>query len=512
MNQILVKYKDKIIDFLVLLFFSIFVYSVLITNGLVNNYDGIWEGNFHIAGDWELSIGRWFWYYLSKLRFGIAIDPVISIISLSIFVIGFLILADLMGAKERLLIYVAGAAFICTPLVCIDLSYRYMSPTFATAFLLSVLCVYISLKVKSIYVAIPVAGLVLSLSLGSYQAYLGVACVIVLAYLIRLLFSEESVKTCLLTILRPVVSIILGGILYIILLNIHLAKNHVEMAGYKGASNYSLLYMLKSFPKTFGGMYQVFHYSLNEAICRFNRLGKFYITYIMVAMFAALLIYFIVKLIKKDILKIVLIIASFLLLPVAAFAVRFITVDADVSIQMTAGFFLIIPALLFALPFSFEKPVREKVIVWVCAVMVMIFAYGGFYQVQTDQAAMYEGKQSTLTIANAFIQKTIDLDLCDSQYTYCIIGSPIGSQLYYVDEATYGANIYSVFGAWWADYFSEMSWDGVLHSYMGLNLNLVNEAQYNMIIQSEAAKDMPVFPQEGSVEVINDIVVIKVSE
>lgn len=512
MNQIFSKYKDKILDFFVLLIFSIFVYSELMVNQLVNNYDGIWEGTFHIAGNWELSIGRWFWYYLSKLRFGIAADPVVSIISLALFVLGIMLLEDLMEVKDRLIIYVAGAAFICTPLVCMDLSYRFMSPTFATAFFLAVLGVYISIKMKSIFIAVPLAGLVISLSLGSYQAYLGVSCVIALTYFIKLLYTDEKVKNILITMIRPVLSIILGGILYIVLLNYHLKKNGVIMSDYMGASSYTLGSTLKNFPVSFRGMYQIFHFSMNDALYKVNRLGKFHINYIIMGLFAALLIFFFVKITKKNFVKILLVVVTFLLLPPAMFAVKFITVGANVSLQMTGGFFVTIPALLCALPLSFDKTKLEKVVAYVATAVIVVFVYGGFYQVQAEQSAMYEGRRAVESITDAAIDKLIDEDLFDPAYTYCFYGTPTTSDLYWVDSSISNANVYAIFGAWWPDYSTQSSWEGFIHNYMNLNLTIVDQNQYNMIATSEELAEMPRFPEEGSIKVINDIVVVKIGQ
>lgn len=512
MNQIIDKNKKYIIDYLVLLALSIFTYSTLMANQLVNNFDGVWEGNFHIADTWELSIGRWFWYYLSKLRFGVALDPAISIISLSLFVLGIMFFINLMEVKDRLVIYAAGAAFVCTPLVCIDLSYRYMSPTFATAFLLAVVSMWLSVRVKKLWIAVPVSGLVLSLSLGSYQAYLGVACVIALAYFIKLLMGKESLTECLKKMLAPVLGIVLGGVLYVAFLNLHLRMKDVELSNYMGASEITLKSFIVNFPKSFMGMYQILEFSLKEVLFRFNRLQKFHICLIISAVFVAVLAFYFIKSEKKRIEKAVFVIISLLLMPPAAFAVKFITVEADVSLQMTAGFFMIIPAVLCALPISFEKTKLEKWIAIVTSALVLFFAYGGFYQVQADQSAMYEGKQSVLAITDAIIDKTIDLDYFNPDYSYCFLGSASESRLYNIDLAAYGANRYAVFGAFWGEYGGERSWAGVIHDMKSLNLPIVSYNEYMETVAKEEVWKMPAFPEDGSILLIDDVVVIKVSD
>ena len=45
-----------------------------------------------------------------------------------------------------------------------------------------------------------------------------------------------------------------------------------------------------------------------------------------------------------------------------------------------------------------------------------------------------------------------------------------------------------------------------------MNMNLCSEAQYDALRGSEAVKQMPVFPKEGSIREIDGIIVVKVSE
>ena len=44
--------------FFVMLGFAVMVYFPLISQRLVNTFDGLWNGSWFIGGFWELSIGR----------------------------------------------------------------------------------------------------------------------------------------------------------------------------------------------------------------------------------------------------------------------------------------------------------------------------------------------------------------------------------------------------------------------------------------------------------------------
>lgn len=83
MKKVNIKYQD----FILLFFGSVIIYSELMINQLTNDYDGLWEGAFHNAGIWELSLGRWFWQYISRARFGTSADPYTSLITLVIMVV-----------------------------------------------------------------------------------------------------------------------------------------------------------------------------------------------------------------------------------------------------------------------------------------------------------------------------------------------------------------------------------------------------------------------------------------
>lgn len=126
--------------------FSILLYSILITNQLTNHYDGLWSGNYALSGTWELSIGRWFWLYIDRLRIGISSEPLTSCLALFLIIIGNILIFDIFGQIGKKTGYLAGMIIMSSTTVCNYLSYRYMSPTFGASFLLSILVAWILVK------------------------------------------------------------------------------------------------------------------------------------------------------------------------------------------------------------------------------------------------------------------------------------------------------------------------------------------------------------------------------
>ena len=53
---------------------------------------------------------------------------------------------------------------------------------------------------------------------------------------------------------------------------------------------------------------------------------------------------------------------------------------------------------------------------------------------------------------------------------------------------------------------------GFFDKYLGIKIKICTRDEYNKIVNSEEFKNMPIYPNNGSIKIINDIIVIKVSE
>ena len=61
---------------------------------------------------------------------------------------------------------------------------------------------------------------------------------------------------------------------------------------------------------------------------------------------------------------------------------------------------------------------------------------------------------------------------------------------------------------WWGN---QESWKKMIYEYIGANLNIVNQSDYPEIIESEEYKQMGNYPEEESIKIIDNVLVIKIS-
>ena len=132
-----------------------------------------------------------------------------------------------------------------------------------------------------------------------------------------------------------------------------------------------------------------------------------------------------------------------------------------------------------------------------------------------DQVALHDGKNATTTLTRAIVQELISDDYLHEDTVIALVGRPSENPYFRKTEAFEKANEYARFGQWWGTDAgnNRRSWYyGMLRHYLGLELNWCDDDDYEEIRSSGELESMPNFPEEGSIKVVNDIVVVKVSD
>ncbi|MBR1931715.1 MAG: glucosyltransferase domain-containing protein [Lachnospiraceae bacterium] len=508
------QYTHQLIFFML---FSCIVYFPLMSNRLVNQYDGLWEYSYYKAGKWELSLGRWFWLYLDRLRFNISEDPLTSLITLLCYCIGLVLILDIFGLQKKKTGYIAGALFLSNTAVSISLSYRYMSPTFGMAFLWNVLGAWLLIKFEKIwYLAVPVSAICISFGMGCYQANIGCACLLFLSFLMYTIAHDSySIRQIVKLTAKIAAALFLGALLYILLMKAHLSVFEVDLSSYNGASSYSILNTVKKLPTSLYNAYFLFGFYYKNQYFKTNLLSGRFVYLIPYVLLALLMLTEESRLIKKNYLRALLFVLCAGLIPVACGTVLFIATDTSTSLQMTAPWALALPVLICLLA-TFDKLQTMFTAKWLMrlnTVVLLIVLYGCIYQVQVDQNAMLEGQIATKTIATEILDKLEDDDLLSATKTYCFVGLPAANPLFTTTDMYRMANTYAKFGAWWTDpACTRRSYESTFKHLIGVNINICSPDEYRRLLAAEEVQNMPIFPDEGCITVIDDIVVVRVSQ
>lgn len=320
--------------------------------------------------------------------------------------------------------------------------------------------------------------------------------------------DKVEIKTIVQDLIKSVLAIVLGGILYFLILQLHLRIFHIGLSDYNGANSYSLMNAIKSLPFNIQYTYKVFIRYFFENYFKLNVLQEFKIYWLVFLLSA---IFFIKKLLyiaKRNIIKALLFALFIAAIPIASNAVLLITTGVWVSLHMTVAMALCIPVLVCVE----AQECVGKIWSWIWKInvlLLLIMIYGNIYQLQIDQEAMWEGQKATTTIAEGIIQKLDETGNLDADVQYCVLGSPAGNELFYFSGIAEKANGYALFGNWGSG--MRRSWQGAFRYLCGINLEMCSSWDYDSIAANPEVENMTAFPEEGCIMRIDDIVIIKVS-
>ena len=244
-----------------------FIANILVITGDILFPDSYLLTEFYISNIWDLSLGRWFLRFIDYTRFGLSSPLVSTTFALLALSFSSILISDLFKIKNKVNKYIISLLLVVSPFFTETLFSVFCSFEFTVSFLLSILSVYFLYKIDNKVFRIILSAICLTLSLGLYQAYLGVTCGLCLLVPIVLLLKKEiNTKELIQKIIESLIMGIISILLYEGILHILLALSHVSMADYSGANEIGLKTIL-NIPTLLKDAYTSFaNYYLNNEI------------------------------------------------------------------------------------------------------------------------------------------------------------------------------------------------------------------------------------------------------
>ena len=516
--------------FLVMLGFAIVVYFPLISLKLTNTVDGLWTTAEYMAGAWELSNGRWFWLVTSFLRFSLQLEPINAAVCLVLVSLGVtklhMTFKTVREGRTSCLDWLAGLCYVSNVVVGCYLSFHFIAPEYGFSFFFAMLATEHVIRGKSAVSSIVPAAVLLALSLGLYQTNLACFCLVLLAYFLLLLFRNGEKQKIREHICKSLASAVCGAALYWGILQIILKISGVAMANYQGGASISPLNMLKSLPQSIVKCYaQFWDYFFGDTV-RHTVLQSFGVLYALAFLVvgAALVRRLAVVLRRKDAETAFYAVAAVLVMPLASVIFLLAASQATFYIPMAGGTALLFPVCFWLLdsaqPASNTETSGknkagkvEKAALLLAAAGIL---YGSVFMSAIDQQAMYEGRKATKQIADLVAGELVAEGYYDlpEKLPVMLVGRPSASPLFRTHVIYWDANDYAQVGLFKKENAATMrySWNAVFRDLTPMQLELCSDEVYDELIRTEEIKRMPTFPEKGSMQEMDGVYVIKISE
>ena len=516
--------------FFVMLGFAVMVYFPLISLKLTNTVDGLWTTAEYMAGAWELSNGRWFWLVTSFLRFSLQLEPINAVVCLVLVSLGVtklhMTFKTVHEGRTSCLDWLAGLCYLANTVIGCYLSFAHQSVEFGLAFYLSVLAAVCVIRSRSIAAGVAQGAFLLALSLGLYQTDLACFCMVLLAWFLVLLFrGEEGIKLrC--YIAKCLGSAVCGAALYWGILQIILKISGVAMTNYQGGADISVSGILKNLPSSVAKCYELFYRYFFGTLVKHNMLQETAVVFVLIfCVVGAALACRLVRLIRrKDWENTFYGTAALLVLPMMCTVFMVATSQALFYIPMSGGLALFLPVCFWLLDSSREGKTAcdafrkcwnkaEKALILLTAAAVV---YGSVFMSAIDQQAMYEGRKATKQIADLVAGELVAEGYYDlpEKLPVMLVGRPSASPLFRTHIIYWDANDYAQVGLFEKENAATMrySWNAVFRDLTPMQLELCSDEVYDELIRTEEIKRMPTFPEKGSMQEMDGVYVIKISE
>lgn len=497
--------------------------TVLIA-GIINNFyffisqglqaDALSGAFFQIAGLWETQLGRPLIQIVDGLRYGFVNQLLVVLMCLIFIALAVMLLRRIFQIKNTLLLYLLAVLICVAPQFTEVYEFLYCADSYLLAFLLAIVAVYALTRIKAFkdskkwYLC---AVLATAATCGFYQAYLG--CLIGLTILVALreALSSTSTKEVLQHFIRNACVILVGVCFYYLALFIYCGILGTSLASYKGADGLFSMDTILALPEAILNCFKDFaHFFLSSRII-FNKFYGRAIIYIILFITLALgLVCRLRELKSEKLAKVGLALFLLAIFPIGVNATDLLTATAGIRINLVTAQGIVVTSLLLAVIFGKtpQEFAKENLLHWVGAAATIALIVT--FVISNTFTYVYRQQQydHLKVVMQDVYGRVVTLPNYNSEMPWIFSNIiPVNS----VDvERTNG--VVTTNPVTWPSYAGAQRYALFLDKFMGIRVHTVDETVYRETTQTKDFQNMPVYPADGSVKIIDGKVVIKVSE
>lgn len=500
--------------FVVTLLASVAGHYVIYANHL-QNFDSLHIGSLYIADFWEFSPrwetqqGRWGLRFVDMLRGGINHAPLSAFLLLLLYTLAALLVLRLLQVRARPLRWLIPLTVVLAPYTAEVETYHYCSAAYALSFFLAVLAVVPVVFCKVRWRFLP-GALCLLLALSLYQASLNVAAGLSLMILIlQLLRSPQEPRTTLCLAGQLLAMGAAGTAGYYLWLKFFLRYYDTSLAGINGI-NLVGLDLIRHLPEGLGNAYQDFGcYFFDHNIAQ-NYYGQRLAYLLLFVLTLVVVLRWLVTACHPRGGALVLTLLA--LLPAATNLTDVINPNTRIELRMAGALVLLVPFCLALLDRAPRKAGRLPWSLAAASLCGLILLRGYVVQINNDAMVMLAQKNKIVNLANRICLQLEQNADYQAGAQVCILGEPQKGVYDTVSPLTEKASDLAQFGLLSFDpTFNSRGWHSLYWEELGIQMNWCSDEQTRALCATDTFQEMPVYPQEGSIQIIDDVVVVKVA-
>lgn len=487
---------------------------------IIHNHDNITllptgYGSGAVSGRWLLHI---LGYFDIKIMGCYNLPWLNGIIAILLLAPSAYLLIDVFQVRRRSFVIPLSIGFAAFPSVVSCLLFRFTVAYYFFAVLLAIAAAYVLVKSERFEKKVKIfsfifSGILSSCSMGIYQAYFPITTTILVLYLIQqAMLGEKTWQALILQGIYFLASLILGLILYFLASKFLLFVLGVDLLPYQGIDKMGqidILELPRLIADAFAGYFTM---PINNTYMLAPTALHIYIYFFWnILSVSMVIVNFVLK--KSKPIQWIITLAFYFCLPISINLLVIMCPGSYIYTLMVHAFvmMLFVPVVTFEAfcKNSFLKSLRfQRLGATIICLSLSLVAYMYTYIANVSYTAAYYATQQSENLANSIVTQVRMTEGFDPDQKWAFIGK---CQDPLMTFAWQEAPIYQGL----AD-TQRMTRPDLLPSwikiYVGYNIDIVNEQEINQLTELECVQEMPVWPAYGSIEIIDDIVVIKFSD
>lgn len=508
---------------------GIIAHFALYSNWLTNP-DGMAVFGEYYANAWETSLGRFVFPIIDILRDGMGAPALNAFFAIALFAAAAVMINEIFDIKSQLLRYCGAIAIISSPVIANLISYYFMAVAYGISALMTVLSVLLIVKKRRL-VYILISAVFLMLSLGIYQSCLGLAAGLCLFALVLDVFKcADSLRNVGKALLRMLAYGALGIGMYYGVMNLVLKAKGLTLANYSGLGSLGLQ---ETISNLLPGIHQAYSDFAEYFFGNFIKLmvNSYFVRESNIALAALLVLSLIIIVVRyrRNFLHIIVGLFLLALTPIACNCTVLIAVGTSIILRTAWGMLAVVPFVAAMISQSVGCLVENSkiwsfpnLLKYATCIVCIVLIVGNMSIDHMDALVMKTSENKFVHLANRICADIEKNEYYQNGGRFAIIGVPkMGNYPLEAVPAYAGydsiydkTNYYSHWELVWWDggNMNYQCWKRIFMYKLGLNMNWCEYGELESIAHTEEFAAMANYPYEGSISIINDVLVIKISD
>lgn len=491
------------IAFASVIIFGLIAHIYMFTNKLPNFDDIAYLDKFGTT----FRYGRWFLWLIGAtayhLEFVFSLPWLNGLLTLLLLAVSAGIIADLLRMESKAANILLGAALIVFPSWTTTFFYMFTAPYYGLAVLLAVLSVYVTIRYKK---RILTSAILMACSLGIYQAYLPFTATLYVVLLFAMLYEKYSYVDILKKSFYYLFNLVAGVVCYFILMKLSLVITGQKLTEYKGISSMGKINLSRISELVKIIVDNFFCVFLNNNLeISYNLIikGMYLLLFILCSI---LIVGAVIKNIKsKEYLKGVEVIVLTVVFVTAVNSIYIMCEEGIYSIMYYSYAFL----MIFPLVLIDRTLKRQENRITVCMeyVMTLILCVGVLtycHFANAQYLSLHLSYEQSYSFCNTLITQIKSMDGYKDDMPVVLVGKT------FEDDSLYHNDVMQTFSISGKDnvLIDAYSRHEFFWFYCGFDAQFLSVNELSKEAQREAA-EMPNYPNEGSIKVIDGAIVVK---